>query len=214
MFQAILATQWKSSRIPVLLATIIAFTLPLASLQGARNAYNAVQFINAMQQWAGGYALLAAGLGLLVAMNAWQADHAGRHVYALTLPLSRSRYAMLRMGAGAIFLIPPVIGLLIGALVVAASDAIPNGLHAYPIALALRFLLATAVAYGIFFAIAASTSQTAGVILGIIAAVLFTQYLLSVSGSGEDILGPIINFVFMRPGVLSIFSGRWLLVDV
>jgi hypothetical protein len=213
MFRAILLTQWKGTRLLVLLATLVGFALPLASLQSARNAYNAIQFIAEMQRWAGGYALLAAGVGLLVAMAAWQPDHAGRHVYALALPVTRSRYAMMRMGAGALFLLPPVIGVLAGSLVVAASDAIPIGLHAYPVALALRFLFAAIVAYGIFFAIAASTSQSAGVILGLIAAVLFTQYVLSVTGSNENILKPIVDFVFMRPGVLSIFAGRWMLID-
>jgi hypothetical protein len=213
MFRAILYTQWKGSRVLVLLATIVGFALPLASLRGAREALNAIQFIAAMQEWAGGYAILAAGLGLLVAMAAWQPDHAGRHVYALSLPVSRSRYTLMRMGAGALFLVPPVLAVLLGSLVVSASD-IPNGLHAYPFALALRFAFATAVAYAIFFAIASSTPQTAGVILGLIAAVIFTQYLLSVMGTNEDILEPIVNFIFVKPGVLSIFTGRWMLIDV
>ena len=214
MFRAILYTQWKGARVLVLLATVIGFAIPLASLQNASGMENAVQFISAMQHWAGGYAILAAGLGLLVALTAWQPDHAGRHVYALSLPIARSRYALLRMGAGALFLVPPVIGVLLGSLVVTGSDAIPAGLTAYPFALAARFALAAAVSYAIFFAIAASTSQTAGVILGVIAAVIFTQYLLSVTGSDMDIVNPIIEFVFVRPGLLSIFSGRWMLVDV
>lgn len=214
MFEAILRTQWKSSRIPVLLATLVGFALPLASLQSAQGANNAIQFIMEMQRWAGGYALLAAGIGLIVAMAAWQPDHAGRHVYAMALPVTRARYAMFRMGAGALFLVPPVLGVLGGALVVAASNAIPGGLHVYPFALALRFLFAAAVAYGIFFAIAAGTSQSAGVILGLIAAVLFTEYLLSVTGADTGIVKPILDFVFTQPGVLSIFAGRWMLVDV
>lgn len=213
MFRAILRTQWKGSRTLVLLTTILAFALPLASLNSARGTVNATQFISSMQAWAGGYALLAAGLGLLVAMSAWQADHAGRHVYALSLPVSRSRYTVMRMGAGALFMVPPVLAVLLGSLIVAASD-IPNGLHAYPFALAVRFAFAAAVAYAIFFAIASSTPQTAGVILGVIAAVLFTQYLMSVMGAKVDILEPIARFIFVKPGVLSIFTGRWMLVDV
>lgn len=213
MFRAILRTQWKSSRLLILLATIVGFALPLASLNSARGTLNAIQFIGAMQQWAGGYAILAAGLGLLIAMAAWQPDHAGRHVYALSLPVSRARYTLMRMGAGAAFMVPPVLAVLVGSLIVAASD-VPSGLHAYPLALALRFAFAAAVAYAIFFAIASSTPQTAGVILGIIAAVIFTQYLMSVMGAEQDILEPIVRFIFVKPGVLSIFTGRWMLVDV
>lgn len=213
MFRAILRTQWKGSRTLVLLATIVAFALPLASLSNARGALNSTQFISEMQRWAGGYALLAAGLGLLLAMAAWQPDHAGRHVYALSLPISRARYTLMRMGAGAAFMVPPILAVLVGSLIVAVSD-IPNGLNAYPFALAFRFAFAAAVAYAIFFAIASSTPQTAGVILGIIAAVFFTQYLMSVMGAKVDILEPIARFIFVKPGVLSIFTGRWMLVDV
>lgn len=213
MFPAILRTQWKGSRTLVLLATLVGFALPLGSLSSARDALNPTQFIGAMQQWAGGYAILAAGLGLLIAMAAWQPDHAGRHVYALSLPVSRARYTLMRMGAGAALMVPPVLAVLLGALIVAASD-IPNGLHAYPLALALRFAFAAAVAYAIFFAIASSTPQTAGVILGVIAAVIFTQYLMSIMGSKQDILEPIVRFIFVKPGLLSIFTGRWMLVDV
>ena len=213
MFRAILRTQWKGSRTLVLLATLVGFALPLVSLRSALGALNPMQFIDAMQEWAGGYAILSAGLGLLVAMAAWQPDHAGRHVYAMTLPVSRTRYTFMRMGAGALFLLLPILALLIGALIVSASD-VPAGLHAYPLALTMRFALATAVAYSIFFAIASATPQTAGVILGAIAAVLFAQYLMSILGTGQDILSPIADFIFVRPGVLSIFTGRWMLVDV
>lgn len=213
MFRAILRTQWKGTRLLVLLATIIAFALPLASLRDASDSASLLQFIFAMQRWAAWYAVLAAGVGLLVALVAWQPDHSGRHVYALSLPVRRSRYVLLRLGAGSLFLVPPVLGLLAGALLVAASSTIPDGLHAYPAALTLRFALAAAVAYSLFFAIAASTSQTAGVVLGLVAAVLFAQYSLALLGSSQNVLAPILDFVFFRPGLLSIFAGRWMLVD-
>ena len=214
MFLAILATQWKWTRGVVLLATVSAFSLPLVAYSNARGTPNAISFVAAMQRWAPGYAIVAAALGLLVALAAWQPDHQGRHVYALSLPITRSRYVGLRGGAGGIFLLPPIVALLVGALIVALSGSIPEGLHAYPIALTLRFALAAALAYAIFFAVASSTPQTAGVIIGIIAAVFFTQYLLSTAGTRIDILVPTFNFLFDRPGILSVFSGRWMLVDV
>jgi len=214
MFRAIVLSQWKWSRLVVLLATITAVALPLASLRTAVQGYSAVEFVGLMQQWAPGYALLAAAAGLLVALSAWQQDHAGRHVYALSLPVTRTRYTAMRYGAGALFLASPVVAVLIGSLIVAASGAVPDGLHAYPLELAARFALAAFVAYSIFFAIASSTPQTAGVVLGAVAAVLFTQYLLSLANTNVDILGPIANFLFVDPGLFSIFTGRWMLVDV
>lgn len=214
MFRAILMTQWKWSRVIVLLATITGFALPLASLQSASQASSATAFVSAMQSWATGYALLAAAAGLLVALSAWQQDHAGRHVYALSLPVTRTRYSALRFGAGALFLLAPIVAVLIGCLIVATSGAIPAGLHAYPLELTARFALAAFVAYAIFFAIASSTPQTAGVVIGAIAAVLFTQYLLALASTPVDILGPITQFLFVRPGFFSVFTGRWMLVDV
>ena len=214
MFRAVMLTQWKWTRTVLLLATVVAFAMPLASLKNAAGAFNATMFVMSMQQLAGGYALLAAAIGLLVALAAWQPDHQGRHVYALSLPVSRASYAAMRFGAGALFLLLPVIGLLIGALVVAASDAIPEGLHAYPLALTLRFALASAVSFAVFFAIASSTPKTAGVVLGLIAGLFLAQYVLDLVGSQVNVLDPTFNFLFVKPGVFSVFAGRWMLVDV
>lgn len=215
MFQAILWTQWKASRGVVLVTTLLAFALPLASLQAASGATRAHGFVATMQQWGSGYALLAALVGLLVSLAAWRPDHVGSHVYALSLPLPRSRYALFRFGAGAAFLGPTIVGLLLGATLVAMSGAIPDGLRAYPLALTLRFAAAALVAYALFFAIASSTTKTAGYIIATLVGLVFAQYLIEVVASERvDILSPLLDFVFYRPGILSVFSGRWMLVDV
>src|SRR3954463_15223225 len=104
MLAAITRTQWKWTRGVVLLATLVAFAIPLASLQAARDSYSAGDYVAQMQIWGVGYSLLAAGTGLLVALAAWSHDHRGRHVYALSLPVTRARYALLRFTAGAAFI--------------------------------------------------------------------------------------------------------------
>jgi hypothetical protein len=214
MFRAIVETQWKWTRGVVLFTTVAGFALPLAALQNARGAPNAQQFVGQMQSWAPGFAMLAALTGLLVALAAWQHDHQGRHVYALSLPIPRARYVALRLFAGSVFLVPTLVSILVSALVVSASSGVPDGLQAYPLAFTLRFTLAVVVAYAIFFAIASSTPRTAGIIIGAIAALVFAQYLLSTLGFRIDVLEPVIEFVFTRPGILSVFSGRWMLIDV
>lgn len=215
MFNAILKTQWNATRVMVLLTAILAFAVPLASLQDALGALSPQAFVETMQKWGGAYAVLAALTGLFVGMAAWRPDQTGRHVYALSLPISRARYVMFRFAAGGVFIAPSVVALLVGALLVTWSGAVPESLRGYPFALALRFAFAAAVAYSMFFAIAASTSRTAGLILAAMAGVVFGQYLVNVIGSTEyDILGPITNFIFLKPGILSVFSGRWMLVDV
>jgi hypothetical protein len=167
-----------------------------------------------MQLWGVAYALLAGGAGLLMALIAWGHDHRGRHTYALSLPVSRARYVLMRLGAGAIFLAPPILAVLASSLIVAASGLIPNGLHAYPIALSLRFAFATLVAFTIFFAAGSASARTAAFVLGIIVALVLTQYLFSLLHIPYDVLGHAMDKVFSSPGVLSVFSGRWSLVDV
>lgn len=213
MYRMILLTQWKWTRAIVLIATIVGFALPLASLQSASGATQAADFVARMQRFGVWYALLAAAMGLMVALTAWTHDQRGRHVYALTLPVSRAHYVMMRLIAGASFLVPPAIAVLLGALFVSFFGAIPGGLTTYPVALALRFLFASCVAYALFFAIGSATQRTAGIILGAAAAVLLTTYLFAVLGVDADLLQRSVEVLFTSPGVFSVFSGRWSLVD-
>ncbi len=216
MFRTIVWMQWKSTRALVLLTTIAAFALPLFSLKLGLNNYSPVGFVTTMQTVGSAYSILAALAGLLVALAAWRADHAGRHVYALSLPVTRPRYAMFRFGAGLLFMLPTVAAMLVGCLMVTFSGVIPEGLHAFPISLTLRFALATLVAYSIFFSISSSTNRTAGIIVAIIAGVIFAQYLLTVFGDNRqtvDLFDQLSKFIFIRPGILSVFSGRWMLID-
>ena len=213
MFRAIVETQWKWTRGYILIATVSAFAIPLASLQSAYRTDNANMFVSAMQSWGVWYALLAAATGLSAAFTAWSHDHRGRHVYALILPVTRARYALMRLGAGALFLSPVVASLLLGALAVAAFGVIPEGLRVYAFAITVRFALAALVAYALFFAIASATSRAAGVVLGLIAAVVLLSYLGSVANLPVDFLGKLGRALFESPGVFSVFTGRWMLVD-
>jgi hypothetical protein len=217
MFKQILAVQWKSTRVAALLATIIGFMIPIASVErispeaGFRGIAGSI--VLEMQSFGAAYALLAAGAGLAFAILAWSQDHRGRHVYALSLPIARSRYALMRLGAGALFLILPAIGVLVGSLIGMAMIHLPAGLHAYPIALTLRYLLASAVAYAVFFAISASTQRTAGFVLGSLAAIMLVAFILATTIQ-YDLLSQVSKVLFSAPGVLSVFTGRWMLVDV
>src|SRR5258708_29181290 len=75
MFRAVLYTQWKWSRLIVVLGTLAAFAIPLLSLQGAaradRGALQAQDLLRSVQSWGSLYPLLATGLGLLMAIAAW-----------------------------------------------------------------------------------------------------------------------------------------------
>src|SRR2546422_11364059 len=104
MFRVMLYSQWKWSRLIVALGSIAAFALPIVSVQGAAradsNPLRAGELLQAVQAWGTLYPVLAAALGLLVAIATWAPDHRGRHVHALSLPLPRWRYVLLRFGSG------------------------------------------------------------------------------------------------------------------
>lgn len=218
MFRMILYTQWKWARLAVLLGVFAAFALPLLSVQSAGNpdpsGWEARMLLSAVQSWSVLYPALATAIGLLVALAAWGSDHRGRHVYALSLPVPRWHYALLRFGAGAILLAAPALVLWLGAQLAAGTASIPAGLHAYPGALGVRFALALAVAYAVFFAITAGTTRTAGYVLAIVGGVIVIQVLASAAGLSLNLVPFLGDRLLLWPGPLEIFSGRWMLIDV
>jgi len=218
MFRVILYSQWKWSRLIVVAGTIAGFALPIISLQGAtgadRGPLQAQELLRAAQSWGTLYPVLAAALGLLVAIATWAADHRGRHVHALTLPLPRWRYVLLRFGAGVTLLAGPMAAVLLGALLATATATFPPGLQGYPIALALRFAIAVLVGYAVFFAISAGTARTAGIILVGIGALILIQILANLANIELDLLAMLQLVVLNWPGPLAVFTGRWMLVDV
>src|SRR2546430_17270099 len=100
MFRVILYSHWKWSRLIVALGSVAGVALPIVSLQGAasgdRSALAAGELLQAVQSWGVLYPVLAAGLGLPVALTTQSPDHRGRHVHPLSLPLPPGRYVSLR----------------------------------------------------------------------------------------------------------------------
>lgn len=218
MFQMILYTQWKWSRLIVGLGTVAGFALPILSVQGAaragRNPVATAALLQTVQSWGVLYPVLAAALGLLVAIMTWAPDHRGRHVYALTLPLPRWRYVLLRFGAGLVLLAAPALAVLTSALLASGSATLPAGLQAYAFALAGRFTLAVVLAYAVFFAVSAGTQRTAAIILGVIGGLIVVQVVAGVANVDLDLLTRLQVVVLNWPGPLAIFTGRWMLIDV
>src|SRR5205809_6225883 len=151
MFRVMLYSQWKWTRLIVALGSVAAFALPLVSVQGAARAdsspLQAGELLQAVQSWGTLYPVLAAALGLLIAMMTWAPDHRGRHVHALSLPVPRWRYVLLRFTAGAVLLAAPIAAVSAGALLATWSATIPPGLQGYPVVLGVRFALAALVAF-------------------------------------------------------------------
>lgn len=218
MFRAMLGLQWKWARIVVIAAAVFGFAIPLLAVQGATDSSGdprtVSQLLVTIQSVGVFFPLLAAASGLLLAISAWAADHAGRHVYALSLPVPRWRLVLLRYGAGLLLLLAPVAGVWVGSLVAVAGAEIPQGLHVYPHLITLRFILCALVAFSVFFAISAGTSRTAGVILICLLSVVILQLVFSALNVEFNLLAWIINRLFIWPGPLEIYTGRWSLIDV
>jgi hypothetical protein len=221
MFRVILQSHWNWSKLLLGPGVVAAFALPILAVQQVNdpgyadwNPWGTAGLLREVESWGIWYAALAAALGLAVATSAWGSDHRGGHVYALSLPVERWRYALLRYASGAVLLAVPLLSFWLGALLATASIDLPNSLHAYPTALAMRFALASLVAFSVFFAISAGTIRTAGYILVVIGGLLVAQLLLATAGAGVDPLEYVIDRLTSWPGPFEVFTGRWMLIDV
>lgn len=218
MFKAVFITQLRWSRLAVAVTAIAAFALPLLTIQGTGMvdpaAWQVTDMLDHIRGWSAVYPILAAAVGLVFATTAWSADHRTNHVYALSLPLPRWHLVLLRFAAGASLLAIPVFALWIGSLVASTAAVIPQGLHAYPNTLALRFLLSSLVAYAVFFAISAGTTRTAGYVLAIIAGLLLVQFVLAAGETDVDVVSPVADRLVSLGGPFEVFTGRWMLIDV
>lgn len=218
MFRMMLLTQWKWSRLLVALCALAGFAIAPITVQALADPQMArwemATVLTQVSAWGLLYPLVAAGAGLTLALTTWSQDHAGRHVYALSLPVPRWHYALLRFGAGAVLLAGVTLFVLLGALVAVATIHLPAGLVARPFGIALRFGLAALVAYSAFFAISAGTNRTAGFVLLLLGGIIVLQIAAAAVDVDLDIGGVLLRAVFLWPGPLEVFSGRWMLVDV
>ena len=218
MFRAMLFTQWKWSRIILLPIVIATFAIPMYSVQQFSDVsvsrWQVGAMLSSMQVWGMAYMFGSVFVGMIVASAAWSTDMRGRHVYALSLPIERWRYIALRYAAGAVILLIPAFALWVGCLLATSSSAIPVGLNAYPTALAIRFLLATFVAYSFIFAASSLPKKIAiGVAIAfgvLIVADVTIDYL---SGNSRMMSG-LLDWAVRWPGFLEVFAGRWMLIDV
>ena len=218
MFRMILYTQWKWSRVAVAIGTVAAFALPVLSVGqfGAARAsrWEVQAMLGSIQAWGVLYPVLAIVVALAVATLAWTYDHRGRHVYALSLPVPRWHYVLLRYGAGAALLTAPALALWAGSLVATGAATVPAGLHAYPTTLALRFALATLVAYSMFFAASSGTMRSARYILAVIGLLIAIDVVTAIAGVNTHIFETVFLRILVWPGPLDIITGRWMLIDV
>lgn len=219
MYREMLKAQWRSTGLVVAVLTVVAFTAPLmtvlygASLRQA-SAYAVANWLQAAAAVGGAMPVIALVIGVLLGMSVWSADHLAGHVYALSLPLPRWRYVLLRFAVGATFLAAPVGALAAGAFLAAGAVALPEGLHAYPTQVAVRFAVAALVCFSVFFALSAATKRVAVALLGTIGGFALADILLVALGQDGVVLPTAFRLLTTWPGPLAILMGRWALFDV
>lgn len=220
MFRQILFVHWKTARYLLLPVAVATFGLPLVAVNGLRTS-SAYLLISELQVWTAFFPVLAAAVGVVIALTAWSWDHKVDHVYALTLPLPRWEYVLLKMGAGLVLLLPAVATFWAGSLVATLSVEIPRGLHAYPHLLGLRFFLAAALAYGLLFALAAGTIRTTVLIfVGLIGLMVVVSLAAGAFAGpapvveGFDWSAFLSEWLTSWPGPFQVFTGNWMLIDV
>jgi hypothetical protein len=227
MFRQIIFMQWKTSRFVVILLLPMCFGLPIFFLRLAARVSEAEQvgggalamlyFIDATSV---AFPILAAAVGGALALAAWAWDHRTNHVYALSLPIERWRYALMKMGAGAGLLLSLAVALLAGCLVAIALTSMPEGVRAYPVALSIRFLFAALICYAATFAFASGTTRTTvRIFASLFVIFIIGSVITEIAGRalGTQVPSPAAllgEALVAWPGPFNVFGGSWMLIDV
>ncbi len=216
MLKAMIRIQWRACWHLVIALAVAAMALPIVSVRagwsGAQG--NLPRFLTELQLWGFFYPGLAAVTALVLGIAIWTSDRRGHHVYALLLPLPRWRYVLLRYLAGLALLLPVVLGLWAGAIIATTGLALPPGIRVFPHAIALKFLLALLVLFGVAFAAASASSRTLGIgfrLVGLFLAVHIAVVLLK---PGTNLLWTVVSALGSSPWPLAPMAGRWMLIDV
>ena len=228
MFKSMLFLHWKQARPGLALAIVASFALPIIAVEGlgrpvGRNAasVDAYRFIAAFDSWLPLFPLLALGVGVVLALSAWNWDHQLKHVYALSLPMTRWEYTLKKLLAGVTLCAAPAAAMWVGAHLAAASIDLPTGLKAYPNELSIRFLFATLISYSVWFALAAGTIRTTAWVVGSCLGFMFFGLIANdvlstyfVYFEQVVVVEEIINWLMHAPGPFEVFTGNWSLIDV
>jgi hypothetical protein len=216
MFRALLFVQWKHQRHELAFLALFGALIPPVTMWMALTGSPepAARVLLDVAPGIGGFgAVFAASTGLALAIRPYWLDARSNHTYALALPLPRTRYGLLRAAAGATLILFPALGFLIGALL-SIQVAPATSLHAYPIGLAVRFVLAAlaafAIGFGIQYGLGRHAMRWTLITIATVAGVeLFGQLTMRTS-----LTGPFFELLLREGSPLRIFWDRWMLFDV
>jgi hypothetical protein len=218
MFGQTLYVQWKWNRDFLAFYTLIAFVAPLLILWialphlGLSSARELVMV--------GGVvgitiAVISVVAGITVAWQGYGIDERVGHIYALSLPITRTRALAVRAATAAVILTLPAVGVWLGSMLAAGQVALPATLHSYAGALAGRAVLASWLAHACMFALRYSAGRRANIVLGTL--ILLVGSLGAATEAVPSARTTILrvgDFVISNPGPFGVLFGRWTLIDV
>lgn len=220
MFRQMLFVQWKWNRDVLAFLVVASFATPLwafwlAARGMGANVASAQELITAGRV-VGGFCLVWAVIaGGALAVQGYGMDDRAGHVYALSLPVTRTRFLVTRSVAGFALLFLPALAAWIGSLLTVSQVSVPDSIRAYPGALALRILLGAWLAHSVVFAVRyASGRRSKGVLLGLLLAFGLSAMLFGLVPEVRRVLGLVGAALSADPGPFGILFGRWSLFDV
>jgi hypothetical protein len=217
MFAQVLYTQWKWARTELFLYVLGAFLIPTIIIR-VGFSYVDTYSIRSVLDVGTLASFFFAALAMLCAFGlAWRPyilDAGLKHVGPLSLPISWGRFVRLRFVAGATLLLIPAVAVWFGGLLATASVTVPPTLHSYPGSLAVRFYLASLVAYAAAFLLQYVAGKHAVRVALILLVIISLAEIMSQMLGYSSIIAGAWNLLTNWPGPFSVFAARWMLIDV
>jgi hypothetical protein len=216
MFSQSLYVQWKWNRDFLGFYTAAAFAAPLVILWVALPQLGLTsgrELVSVGGVVGAATAVIAVLAGLTVAWQGYGIDERVGHIYALSLPITRSRLLAIRAGTAAIMLFLPSLGVWVGAMLAAGQVELPPSLHTYAGSLAVKALLASWLAHACVFALRYCARRSAKVVLAVLVLSAGTLALSSGVAPG-GVVTRAADFLISNPGPFGVLFGRWTLIDV
>ena len=219
MFKALLYAQWKHQRIELMLFTMLAGGVPALVTWGPWSDWGShVMTPTAILSTSSsiGYlgAILAVISGAVFAIRPYALDTLTNHTYAMALPIPRTSYGLMRAAAGLLLLLVPAAGFLIGSLFASAAVELPAMLHAYPVAVTARFVLAASMAFALAFGVQYGLGRHAARYIVIAVFAVGVVEALGQLTDSRSLTGPVLKALASPASPLRVFAANWMLFDV
>jgi hypothetical protein len=199
MFKQTFLVQWKWTRNALLAMSILVMIVPAVALRlGANDYYNPTPATIINISNISGYvlALFAIITGIVVQDASWR------------------QLLVRRVAAGMILLLIPALFALLGGGIAASLLELPSTLHAYPFGVAVRYFLASVLAYAMWSILVRLSGERASlVVLLLLLAVPMAAVSIEVFHLNIDVTW-MSRVLTSSPSPLAVFFSRWALIDV